>query len=127
MSEAIHCQAEPGGLRPVLREVDVLVAGGGPAGIAAALAAAREGARTLLVERYGYLGGMMTGSLVVAGRCVSSDYLGGNTLRLIVPCFATGQAPGAAAALAARRGVQPRGLSIPDLQRALLQQGVYLG
>ena len=53
-------------LTPVAAEVDVLVAGGGPAGIAAALAAARQGARTLLVERYGYLGGMITGSYVVA-------------------------------------------------------------
>jgi ribulose 1,5-bisphosphate synthetase/thiazole synthase len=51
---------------PVIAEVDVLVAGGGPAGIAAAIAAGREGARTLLVERYGYLGGMITGAHVVA-------------------------------------------------------------
>ena len=51
---------------PVLDRVDVLVAGGGPAGIAAALASAREGARTALVERYGYLGGMITGAHVVA-------------------------------------------------------------
>jgi hypothetical protein len=40
--------------------VDVLVAGGGTAGCLAALAAARNGAKTMLVERYGYLGGMMT-------------------------------------------------------------------
>ncbi len=39
---------------------DVIVAGGGPAGIAAAVAAARLGARTALVERYGILGGMLT-------------------------------------------------------------------
>jgi len=50
---------------PLAHEVDVLVAGGGPAGFAAALAAARSGARTLLVERYGYLGGMVTGAHVV--------------------------------------------------------------
>jgi NADPH-dependent 2,4-dienoyl-CoA reductase/sulfur reductase-like enzyme len=57
---------EPARRTPVAGEVDVLVAGGGPAGIAAALAAARQGARTLLVERYGYLGGMITGAYVVA-------------------------------------------------------------
>ncbi|MBC7316670.1 MAG: FAD-dependent oxidoreductase, partial [Chloroflexi bacterium] len=57
---------EPPRRTPVIAEVDVLVAGGGPAGIAAALAAAREGARTMLVERYGYLGGMITGAYVVA-------------------------------------------------------------
>ena len=45
---------------PLLAEVDVMVAGGGPAGIAAAVCAARHGARTLLVERYGFLGGMGT-------------------------------------------------------------------
>jgi len=42
----------------VSSEVDVLVIGGGPAGFAAALAAARNGARTALVERYAVLGGM---------------------------------------------------------------------
>ena len=42
---------------------DVVVAGGGPAGFGAALAAARSGASTLLVERYGYLGGMASTGL----------------------------------------------------------------
>jgi len=43
---------------------EVLVAGGGPAGLAAAAAAARQGAATVLVERYGFLGGMATAGLV---------------------------------------------------------------
>lgn len=55
---------EPAREIPVAKEVDVVVAGGGPAGVNAAVAAARNGAKTLLVERYGYLGGMITGSSV---------------------------------------------------------------
>lgn len=51
---------------PVSREVDVLVVGGGPAGVAAAIAAARNGASTLLVEQRGYMGGMGTAALVPA-------------------------------------------------------------
>lgn len=49
---------------PVTRECQVLVVGGGPAGIGAAVGAARSGARTILVERYGFLGGNATASLV---------------------------------------------------------------
>ncbi|WP_405110646.1 FAD-dependent oxidoreductase [Paenibacillus sp. FSL K6-1217] len=56
----------------VSREVDVLVAGGGPAGVAAAIAAARSGARTLLIEQRGFLGGMGTVALVPAF-CPYSD------------------------------------------------------
>ena len=44
----------------VYAEVDVVVCGGGPAGVVAALAAARMGRRVILVERYGFLGGMVT-------------------------------------------------------------------
>jgi hypothetical protein len=47
------------------RDYDVIVIGGGPAGIAAALSSAREGARTALVERYAFLGGMMTAGQVI--------------------------------------------------------------
>jgi len=46
-------------ITPVKLECDVLVAGGGTSGVVAALAAARNGAATVLVERYGNLGGTM--------------------------------------------------------------------
>ncbi len=49
---------------PVTRHYDVVVVGGGPAGSCAAIAAARNGAKTLIVERQGYLGGMLTGGMV---------------------------------------------------------------
>src|SRR5665213_2367938 len=45
---------------PLYGEYEVVVLGGGPAGIAAAVAAARAGRQTLLIERYGFLGGMGT-------------------------------------------------------------------
>jgi hypothetical protein len=49
---------------PVARDVDVLVVGGGPGGFPAAIAAARAGAKTVLIERFGYLGGTATASLM---------------------------------------------------------------
>lgn len=56
---------------PVLAEVEVLVVGGGSAGWSAAAAAARHGAGTLLVEQYGFLGGMMTAGGV---GCICGPY-----------------------------------------------------
>jgi hypothetical protein len=49
---------------PILGEYDVIVAGGGPAGFGAAVAAGRSGAKTLLIERFNCLGGMWTSGLV---------------------------------------------------------------
>ena len=51
---------EPSRRTPLFGEYEVVVLGGGPAGIAAALAAGRRGRSTLLVERYGFLGGAGT-------------------------------------------------------------------
>lgn len=67
--EVFHMNAtasiyEPGRDIPLLEEADVIVCGAGPAGIAAALAAARTGARTTLLEVHGCLGGVWTAGLL---------------------------------------------------------------
>ncbi|MBN1138789.1 MAG: FAD-dependent oxidoreductase [Anaerolineae bacterium] len=65
--------------------------------------------------------------LLVAGRCLSADPIAGNTMRLLVPCLATGQAAGVAAAIAAREGCAPRDVPVEALREALRAQDVYLG
>lgn len=72
----------------VLASADVVVAGGGPAGIGAAVAAAREGARVVLCERYGFLGGNLTVAkvgticgLYVGDGAGSFDYVVGGVAR----------------------------------------------
>ena len=65
--------AEPATEIDIIREADVVVVGGGPAGIGAAVAAARTGADTILIERYGHLGGMATGGLVILIPHMSGD------------------------------------------------------
>lgn len=55
---------EPAKQIPVKYEVDVVVAGSGPAGFAAALSAARGGAKTLIIEQFGDIGGVSTAGLM---------------------------------------------------------------
>lgn len=49
---------------PVLAETDVLVVGGGPAGMSAAIAAGRTGAKTMIIERHGCFGGVITQAMI---------------------------------------------------------------
>ncbi len=64
MSEATTLREDARDI-PIADSADVLVVGGGPAGLAAAVSAARQGADTLLVERYPYLGGLASGGMVL--------------------------------------------------------------
>ena len=56
---------EPERKTPVVADVDLLVCGGGIAGVAAAVCAARCGINVMLLEKYGFLGGLVTSSLVI--------------------------------------------------------------
>lgn len=78
--------SEPSREVPVAGAFDVVIVGAGPAGTIAAVAAARGGARTLLIDRYGFVGGMATSALVtpisefrVGGR----QHIGGIPLELM--------------------------------------------
>ncbi len=73
---------EPARNTPIVARADVVVVGGGPAGIAAAVAAARNGARTVLVERYPYLGGLASGGMVL----VLDDYCNGSEITVAGLC-----------------------------------------
>lgn len=66
---------EPSRQARVVAEADVVVVGGGPAGVGAAVAASRSGASTILVERYPYLGGLASGGMVL----VVDDMMDGPT------------------------------------------------
>ncbi|HOS42570.1 MAG TPA: FAD-dependent oxidoreductase, partial [Armatimonadota bacterium] len=66
-------------------------------------------------------------NLLVAGRCLSADFLAQSGCRLIMACLDMGQAAGTAAALSLRQQVTPRRLPVGDLQRTLVAQGMYLG
>lgn len=64
VSETGELYHQPATDVPVAEKTDVVVCGGGPAGIAAAIAAARKGARVRLIEVHGYLGGVWTAGMV---------------------------------------------------------------
>jgi len=61
-------------------------------------------------------------NLLVAGRCISADYVAQGCTRSQAACMMTGQATGTAAALAIRAGVEPRAVDMPELQKTLIAQ-----
>ena len=76
---------------------------------------------------YGCLVPKKVDNLLVAGRCASCADDMVDLFRLIAPCLVTGQAAGAAAALAAQKSLVPRNVPVKDIQNLLLKQGAYLG
>ena len=75
---------------------------------------------------YGALVPVQLDGLLACGRHLSCDVNTHGFMREIPQCWITGQAAGAAAALAATAGVQPRDVDVPRLQAALIAQGVHL-
>ncbi len=65
--------------------------------------------------------------LLVAGRCLSADFMAQSASRLILTCMSMGQAAGTAAALSLREGVSPRRIDVGKLQRQLVHDGLNLG
>ena len=121
---------EPAREIPVLAEVDVLVAGGGPSGLMAAQAAAADGkARVMLVESRGYLGGNLTIGLPILAFLgpKGNQVVKGAAQKFIDRLRALGEAAGTAARLALAAGVPPGAVDVAHLQRALLENGACLG
>ncbi|MEK3722768.1 FAD-dependent oxidoreductase [Paenibacillus sp. FSL H8-0034] len=111
---------------PVIGSYDVIVCGGGPSGLIAAVAAARNGARTLLIERYGFVGGMATSALVTPiseFRINSKQHIGGIPFELMQKAAALGGAN-----VALDSGNYPVNDELLKLaaQRLLLESGVTL-
>ncbi len=64
--------------------------------------------------------------LLVSGRCISTTHEAQASIRMVCPCYATGEVAGAAAAQAVKTGVQPRNLDVNELQKTLRRQGVVI-
>lgn len=65
-------------------------------------------------------------NMLVAGRCLSSDRLANSALRVQATCMATGQAAGAAAALAAKQGVSPGQVKATEIKALLAEHGAIV-
>ncbi|WP_308683924.1 FAD-dependent oxidoreductase [Steroidobacter agaridevorans] len=110
----------------VAGQYDVIVCGGGPSGLIAAAAAARNGAKTLLIERYGFVGGMATSALVTPiseFRHFGKQHIGGIPFELMQKAADLGGAN-----VTLESGNYPVNDEILKLaaQRLLLESGVTL-
>ena len=65
-------------------------------------------------------------NLLVAGRCISSDQRANSALRVQATCMATGQAAGAAAALAAQHGISPAEVLVEEVKALLMSHGAIV-
>jgi hypothetical protein len=65
-------------------------------------------------------------NLLVAGRPISATHRAHGSLRVMPPCFATGQAAGTAAALALETNVSPRNIKVKLLRDSLMHQGALV-
>ena len=108
---------------PVLAQADVVVAGGGPSGVMAAVAAARMGAQVVLVERQAFLGGVATATLM--GAFVATAAARGLAQELIDRLIAAGGAPGSDASGSAITGTTP--FDIETCKTTLLDMVVDAG
>ena len=81
---------------PVLDEVDVIVAGGGLTGVIAAISATRKGAKTLLIEQHGFLGGVAALGVPIKGFHDDNNrqIVGGIPWELIERLIKEGASPG---------------------------------
>ena len=65
-------------------------------------------------------------NVLVAGRCISTDRYMQSSIRVMPGCFITGQAAGVAAAIAAEKGTDTRGVALAELQQRLKETGAFL-
>jgi FAD dependent oxidoreductase len=82
MSDSVDLHLTADRSATIASRADVVVVGGGPAGVCAAVAAARQGASVVLLERYSYLGGLASGGMVL----VLDDMCSGSEITVMGLC-----------------------------------------